>query len=59
LPLPEISVVCPTSTPDVGYGIVGARRAVERDAKIAGSGLGLGERWSSGAEENGWENNAI
>jgi hypothetical protein len=37
---------------DVGDGIIRAGVAVEGDAKVAGSGLGLGEGESGGAE--GW-----
>jgi len=46
-------------TGNVSDGVVGPGRAVERDTKITGSGFGLGEGWSCGAEENGEENNGI
>ncbi len=40
---------------DVGDGVVRAGRAVEGDAEVAGSGLGLGEGESAGTEKSGRE----
>jgi hypothetical protein len=37
---------------DVGDGVVGAGCAVEGDAEVAGSGLGLGDGESAGTEKS-------